>query len=819
MRKSSLRRTLCGLALALAATVLSSYVARAVPYASAITNNSGTIQFILNENADNVGLAFDNGTATNNLGALNKGPNSFSLGVHTNFSIYVYKAGSGIPSFTSVDTNRWVNFWGPRGLTVNRNPKTYNFGRVYVVNASPGTQPLGGVSADNGTRTLTRGVYAINADQTNALGQGDNALTFGMTLAASTTYSPYRISVGEDDMVYVADAAGLYVGGAVTNGVWMVQPDLSSGTNLFPLFSDPQVAGGVEGTPVALGSYAAGNLVLYALSWDLSPYQSVWRYDINGGPLPYTAAPTPICNAGISSVQGVLADMAIGPDGKIYTTEPRSTPSAGNIIIHVFDSEGTLLWDSWNDWGAVNGDPYASSGGIAISSDGKMMATVNRGTGNFAITTLTNGIPDPSTFTLTTTGLGGTAVGIAFDAANNVYLAPSSLAIMRVYSLGMTATAITSNDSTGTNGTFQMVFPSTTVSVAATTDTTSMDLNQPPGVFTLTRSGNTGPALPVGYTLTGTATNGVQYQLLSGKVTFGAGETTTNLSVTAIPYSPAGPTRSVILSINASNNYSPAAPSTATVWIVDTNKPALHIAVRDAQFYERTNDLARFTLTRWGDTNTYLPQINVTYAGTATEGTQFYGQATATMNYGDINMDVDAYPIYDGVLTGPLTVTATVAPATFNDYDVGSPATSGPTTRVDSDDPPETVLWSDNLQTNTSAQWTEAFAAAPDPTDDETVYWAYDYYGNQLIPPAPHSGSDTHGLYMTVNKNDTIAAAAALNFYPKGKSFSGNYAFRFDMFLIENTTSGTTEYALFGINHDGAHTNWFRNSTDHLCGR
>jgi hypothetical protein len=103
------------------------------------------------------------------------------------------------------------------------------------------------------------------------------------------------------------------------------------------------------------------------------------------------------------------------------------------------------------------------------------------------------------------------------------------------------------------------------------------------------------------------------------------------LLVTAIPYSPAGPTRSVILTLNNSNTYSPAAPASATIWIVDTNKPSIHITVRDAQFYERTNELARFTLARLGDTNAYLSQVNVTYAGTAIQGTHFYGDAFATM--------------------------------------------------------------------------------------------------------------------------------------------------------------------------------------------
>src|SRR5258706_13706273 len=70
-------------ALVLALTTLSVYVARAHPYASGISNNAGTIQFILNESADNVGVSFDLGAATNNLGPLARGLQSFALGVHT----------------------------------------------------------------------------------------------------------------------------------------------------------------------------------------------------------------------------------------------------------------------------------------------------------------------------------------------------------------------------------------------------------------------------------------------------------------------------------------------------------------------------------------------------------------------------------------------------------------------------------------------------------------------------------------------------------------------------------------------------------------
>ena len=60
---------------------------------------------------------------------------------------------------------------------------------------------------------------------------------------------------------------------------------------------------------------------------------------------------------------------------------------------------------------------------------------------------------------------------------------------------------------------------------------------------------------------------------------------------------------------------------------------------------------------------------------------------------------------------------------------------------------------------------------------------------------------------MTVNKDDSTAnGAAGLNLYPIGKSFSGDYALRFSMNLVQNDTTGTTEFALWGINASGNDT-------------
>ena len=58
-------------------------------------------------------------------------------------------------------------------------------------------------------------------------------------------------------------------------------------------------------------------------------------------------------------------------------------------------------------------------------------------------------------------------------------------------------------------------------------------------------------------------------------------------------------------------------------------------------------------------------------------------------------------------------------------------------------------------------------------------------------------------MYLTVNKADATAAAAAVNLYPISQSFTGKYALKFDMWLNWASLGSSTEHALFGVNHTG----------------
>jgi hypothetical protein len=129
------------------------------------------------------------------------------------------------------------------------------------------------------------------------------------------------------------------------------------------------------------------------------------------------------------------------------------------------------------------------------------------------------------------------------------------------------------------------------------------------------------------------------------------------------------------------------------------------------------------------------------------------------------------------------------------------------------------VLFSDSFDSYASPSTITASGAAngyniyfsaPTGPEDFTAVFGFDYSGVSspvTIPPAPHStGGTTKGLYLTVNKDDSTAAISAVNLYPLGQNFSGNYSLTFDLWMQPGVFA-TTEHALFGINHSGLVTN------------
>ncbi len=347
------------------------------------------------------------------------------------------------------------------------------------------------------------------------------------------------------------------------------------------------------------------------------------------------------------------------------------------------------------------------------------------------------------------------------------------------------------------------------VSVSATTPGAA-EAGSNPGIFTITRS-VAGTPLTINYKMSGIASNGVDYTNvlggeLSGSVTFEAADFSTNITIVPIDDAIPELSETVTLSITPSVTYVGA--GSAVVTIADNENPQLTITNVSTQMFERTNDYATFKITRLGDTNAALFNANLSFTGLATDGGDFYATAVA-LEPGVQTTNFNVYPIVDAANEGNESVTANIAAAVAGEYTIGAPS-SATITLVDADGPAETVLFQDTFDVDSTANWTLLFAAATnDLTADFNAVFAFDY-GAQGIPPAPHGNGSTLGLYLNVNK-DLTASAAALNLYPNGKSFSGNFALRFDMFLsVPQPSTVATEYALAGINHSGTKTNWWR---------
>jgi len=116
------------------------------------------------------------------------------------------------------------------------------------------------------------------------------------------------------------------------------------------------------------------------------------------------------------------------------------------------------------------------------------------------------------------------------------------------------------------------------------------------------------------------------------------------------------------------------------------------------------------------------------------------------------------------------------------------------------------VLWSDNFDVNTAANWVTNRSST-----DTRVTFNYNYAADG-IPSAPNSsGGSTRGVKFEANM--TLGVAAALNISPASQSFTGNYRLHFDMWINANGPFpaggvGSTEHLTAGIGNNGASVQW-----------
>jgi hypothetical protein len=458
----------------------------AVPYASGVERVGDTVSFTLNEPADTVTITRNYNDTFLVLNDVAAGAHSFDIAGTSNYTISVtHSAPVGWAESVSSIGNLMLGFERANGVAVNTNPGSPNFGRFYVSQRDASVSYAG--------RQMGDGIYVFNADATDAFGITDPndanaARTGGLDFSASPG-SPFHISVGPDDTLYIGDASDVH------GGIYYADPDVSTGGNLLAGLGGVQPIvgqnhGSIISTPLVSGSLSTGDLVLYTIDQDLpgsvpDTGSHVWRYDI-GGSNNYAGTPTLVVDASTLGNNSDGSSILIASDGGTfdlpYSNPTRLTditrdPRTGNFIIMQLNrgvlimdpTFSTILFNSRQFYidNAPEYDLFQNIVSAQVSPDGQTLFFRNYVSANVLVASLDdNGLPILNASAGSLLGLEsfdapapyfGTPRGpIAYDLAGNIYTAGNRAADERlgIYGPGGDSAAITRSNGTFTiNGT------------------------------------------------------------------------------------------------------------------------------------------------------------------------------------------------------------------------------------------------------------------------------------------------------------------------------------------------------------------------------
>ncbi len=180
-------------------------------------------------------------------------------------------------------------------------------------------------------------------------------------------------------------------------------------------------------------------------------------------------------------------------------------------------------------------------------------------------------------------------------------------------------------------------------------------------------------AVTVNYAVTGgTATNGADYSISSGTLTFAPGETVKLVPNSILDDLPVEPSETVLISLTSPSGATLNANSTHTLTVTDNDAVSLSIVATDAAAAE-PSDPGLFTITRSGSTASAVT-VNLTRYGSATNGTDYQSiPTTATIGIGQTQTTIAVIPIDDLIRENNESISLGILAGT---YLVGSPTTA-----------------------------------------------------------------------------------------------------------------------------------------------
>jgi len=174
------------LALALGITFMASK-AVAVPYASQVTKSGDIVSFVLNQNAQLVEVVLNPGGAKLTLGTT-AGDKSFNMAGYTSYQIIVSNnVAKSWQQYVADGVDR--NFYTPIGVSIDKNPASPNFGKVFVSNARP-PRPGPAAIPPKGSMCCERTVQLSVSELAALLGAARSARARALSARMATFTSP-----------------------------------------------------------------------------------------------------------------------------------------------------------------------------------------------------------------------------------------------------------------------------------------------------------------------------------------------------------------------------------------------------------------------------------------------------------------------------------------------------------------------------------------------------------------------------------------------------------------------------------------------------
>jgi regulation of enolase protein 1 (concanavalin A-like superfamily) len=352
----------------------------------------------------------------------------------------------------------------------------------------------------------------------------------------------------------------------------------------------------------------------------------------------------------VLAATGLPSWLAFTDNGNGTGTLSGTPPSSGSATVTLSVTDGAFTaYQTVNlsiSAGTENSPPFISTDILPVAVNADYSATVRAfdADGN-AIALTVGALPPGLIFTDNGDGT-GTLSGMPTKGT-----------------VGTFNVAVSASDGTATTQkilSLRVDFPAPPVITVEATDTVCSEQGPAPGVFTLTRTGDTASALTVSYSLGGKATNGGDYSAPGRSITFTANRSTANVTITPIDDSSYEPPETVEFAISQGPAYEVGSSGSASLTITDNDKPTVSVFADPASVNEGDAS-ASFVFARSGATSLGGLTVNYSVSGTATGGADYpLISGTITIPAGQSSATVDVTPRQDVVIEPLETVVVTL---------------------------------------------------------------------------------------------------------------------------------------------------------------